>query len=105
MSDLTPAQRAELDELRAALEAEFRDDDQPAHAQSARTDLSELKSSALDAMKHTLDHGTNETNKVNLAKWVYEKLLDEGKAETDPLRLLIEGMPAPTPKEDSEAPS
>jgi hypothetical protein len=93
---LTPEQQQELAGLRKALEEEFAGTEKEKSAQSARKDLSDLKVDALNAMKHTLAHGQNETNKVNLAKWVYDKLLEEGKADTDPLKQLIAGMPAPT---------
>ena len=94
MQDLTPEQQQELHELRKALEGEFADTEANKDASSAKKDLIDLKPEMLKALKRTMEHGTVE-QAAKVAMWGYGKLLDEGKADGDPIRALIAGMPAP----------
>lgn len=94
MSDLTPEQQAEVQALHAALASEFAVSEEKKDSQAAKTDLVDLKPEMLKALKRTLEHGTvDQASRV--AMWGYGELLKEAKAETDPIRALIEGMPAP----------
>jgi hypothetical protein len=106
MSELTPAQQQELHELREALQSEWAESEETRTTKSAKKDIEDLKGDMLDALERTLKHGTLE-QQSKVAMWGYGKLLDEGKADNDPIRMLIQGMPAPTPveptKEDEDA--
>lgn len=94
MNELRAEHRKELDELKRALQEEYEQRESCKVTQSAKKDLVDLKPEMLTALKHTLEHGTTE-QRSKVAMWGYGKLLEEGKADGDPLRLLIEGMPAP----------
>ena len=94
MPEFTPEQQAEIDSIRSALEAEFARSEDATSRQSAKKDLEDIKPDLLAALSHVVNHGT-EANRAKVAMWGYEKLLDEGKADRDPLKQLLEGMPAP----------
>jgi len=95
---LTEAQRKELDELKAALVGEMTDTESSQTAKTAKQDLVDLKQDMLDALGHALKHGTTQ-QRITVATWGYNKLLEEGKADNDPIRRLIENMPAPDTSE------
>ena len=101
MSDLTPEQQAEVQALHAALASEFAESEEKKESQAAKTDLVDLKPEMLKALKRTLEHGTvDQASRV--AMWGYGKLLEESKADADPIRALIEGMPQPKVEDDVE---
>jgi hypothetical protein len=64
--------------------------------------LVDLKTDMLDALSHALKHGTTQ-QRITVATWGYNKLLEEGRADTDPIRRLIEGMPKPVEIEEADA--
>lgn len=101
MAELTPEQQKEVNDLAAALRSEFADTEASKEATSAKKDLSDLKPEMLKALKRALEHGTVE-QMAKVAMWGYGKLLDEGKAGTDPIRDLIAGMPSPVTHKDDE---
>ena len=103
MDQLTPEQRKELDELKAALQAEYAQSEASKTSQAAKKDIEELKPDFLASLQHIVNHSTNEGLKAKVAMWGYEILLEQDKAEADPLKRLIEGMPAP--KESNETPA
>lgn len=96
--DLTPEQRAELDELRKALIEEFRSSEEGKVKQSALTDIEDLKIDMLAALRHTLRHSDNEALKAKVAMWGYALLVDIGKGSGDALSRLLEEMPRPAEK-------
>ncbi len=98
MSELTPEQQAEIQALHAALASEFAESEEKKAAKSAKSDLVDLKKDMLASLERVLKHGTLE-QASRVAMWGYGKLLEESKADADPIRALIEGMPTPTPKE------
>jgi hypothetical protein len=89
---LTEAQRKELDELKEVLRQEMTASDDV--VKTAKKDLEDLKPNFLAALQHAVDHG-NIDQRSKIAMWGYGKLLEESKADADPIRRLIEGMPAP----------
>lgn len=99
MSELTPEQREELDTLKAALQEEYAASQANKTAQTAKQDLVDLKGDFLEALSYVTKHGT-EANRLKVSMWGYDKLLEEGKADTDPIRKLLEGMPAPAAATD-----
>lgn len=96
--DLTPEQRAELDELRTALIEEFRSSEESKGQRSALNDIEDLKVDMLEALRHTLRHSDNETLKAKVAMWGYALLVDIGKGSGDALSRLLEEMPRPVEK-------
>jgi hypothetical protein len=100
MEPLSDAQRKELDELKEVLRQEMTDGEASKTVKSAKKDLEDLKPNFLAALQHAVDHGTT-AQRITVATWGYNKLLEESKADSDPIRRLIENMPAP--KEDQNA--
>lgn len=94
MPEFTPEQQAEIDSIRAALEAEFARSEDASSKQAAKKDLEDIKPDLLSGLKHIVNHGA-EGNRTKVIMWAYDKLLEEGKADRDPLKQLLEGMPAP----------
>lgn len=109
MTELTPEQQKEVQELHAALRSEFEEREANPSVKSAKKDIEELKEDMLSALSHILKHGANEGLKAKVAMWGYDRLLEENKANTDPIRALIAGMPPPAPlvveEDDPDAPS
>ena len=99
--ELTPAQRKEVDALKAALEAEFAEKEASTSPKAAKEDIAGLKEDMLGALSHILNHSTDNSLRAKVAMWGYDKLIEEGKADADPLKKLLENMPAP--KEESDA--
>lgn len=81
-----------LKELRDALTSEFHDSEADANKKTALKDLEDLKTDFLTALKHTVRHSQSDALKAKVAMWGYDKLLEQNKANTDPIRELIEGM-------------
>lgn len=81
-----------LKELKDALESEFLDNEAHDTKKSALTDIEDLKGDFLNALRHTVRHSQSDALKAKVAMWGYDKLLDQGKASSDPIRELIEGM-------------
>jgi CHASE3 domain sensor protein len=82
-----------LKELKDALESEFLDNEaEGSTSKSALSDIEDLKSDFLQALRHTVRHSQSDALKAKVAMWGYDKLLDQGKASVDPIRELIEGM-------------
>lgn len=100
-TELTDEQQKQVNELAAALRAEFAESESNVERKTAKKDLSDLKPEMLKALKRALEHGTVE-QQAKVAMWGYGKLLDEGKADADPIRALIAGMPTPKPDEPQE---
>ena len=96
--DLTPEQRAEVDELRTALIEEFRSSEESKGQRSALNDIEDLKVDMLEALRHTLRHSDNEALKAKVAMWGYALLVDIGKGSGDALSKLLEEVPRPTEK-------
>lgn len=96
--DLTPEQRAEVDELRKALVEEFRSSEEGKGKQSALNDIEDLKVDMLEALRHTLRHSENEALKAKVAMWGYALLVDIGKGSGDALSKLLDEMPRPVEK-------
>jgi hypothetical protein len=94
--DLTPEQRAEVDELRTALLQEFHESQEGKAKQSALTDIEDLKGDMLSALRHVLKHSANEALKAKVAMWGYALLVDIGKGSNDPLARLLEEAPRPS---------
>lgn len=93
--DLSPEDSERLRELSAALRSEFTANETE-QRKSALKDLEDLKSDFLEALRHTVKHSSNESLKTKVAMWGYDKLLEIGKADADPLKKFIEGMEAVT---------
>ena len=102
---LSPEQRAEVDRIRIALEQELRENATSPGVKNALRDLEDIKQDALDAISHAVKYSQNESLKTKIAMWVYDRLIQEGKASADPLTALLEGMEAARgeKKESSEA--
>lgn len=81
-----------LKELKEALESEFLDNEAHDPKRSALNDIEDLKTDFLNALRYTVRHSQSDALKAKVAMWGYDKLLDQGKANTDPIRELIEGM-------------
>jgi len=94
--DLTPEQRAEVDEIRTALIQEFQESREGKAKQSALTDIEDLKGDMLSALRHVLNHSDNESLKAKVAMWGYALLVDTGKGQKDALATLLEGIPVPS---------
>lgn len=95
MSDslgLNPDESERLKELRDALEGEFRVNEEQTPKKTATRDIEDLKPDFLAALKQVVKHSTNDSLRAKVAMWGYDKLLDQGKASTDPLYDLINGM-------------
>jgi hypothetical protein len=81
-----------LKELREALQSEFLDNEAADPQKSALNDIEDLKADFLNALRHTVRHSQSDALKAKVSMWGYDKLLDQGKANADPIRELIEGM-------------
>ena len=81
-----------LRELKEALESEFLDNEATDSKKSALNDIEDLKQDFLAALRHTVRHSQSDALKAKVAMWGYDRLLDQGKATTDPIREIIEGM-------------
>lgn len=95
MSDslgLNPDESERLKELKEALESEFLKSEKETRQETATKDIEDLKPDFLEALKHVVRHSTSDNLRAKVAMWGYDKLLDQGKANTDPLHDLIHGM-------------
>lgn len=90
LDDLTPEQQKELQELHDAFRQEFEEGRERAGAKAAITDLEDLKEDALDAIKAAINQRQNVKLASDVARWTYDKLIDQGKATVDPLSKMIE---------------
>lgn len=96
-TDISPEDQARLHELSEALRQEFASNQ---HEQRTIEDVIELKDDALETLKHILKHSQSEPLRANVAKWVYEKVLDSEKAgDENELAELIKGMSRASEKE------
>lgn len=91
MDGLTDEQRAKVDDLQRTMRSEFSTSMQTEEARRATaiTDIEELKSDALAALRWCLNHAESAHIRSKVAMWTYEKLLDQGKATKDPLADLM----------------
>lgn len=101
---MTPEQQQELHELSEALRQEFATNEAASGTKAALIDIEDLKPDFLDTLKHLTKHAAKEDLRAKIAMWGYDKLLDQDKAKTDPLRELIEGMGLPADKRTSPSP-
>lgn len=81
-----------LKELKDALTSEFLENETEGAKKTALKDIEDLKGDFLAALRHTVRHSQSDALKAKVAMWGYDKLLDQNKASTDPIRELIEGM-------------
>jgi len=91
-----------LKELKDALQSEFHTNEATSIQKSALNDIEDLKEDFLTALRHTVRHSQNDSLKAKVAMWGYDKLLDQHKASTDPIRELIEGMEGARKPNESE---
>lgn len=88
--ELSPEDQSKLHELSKALREEFQNN---LHDKRTIEDVIDLKDDALETLKHVLKHSQSEPLRANIAKWVYEKVLDSEKAGSEnELADLIKGM-------------
>ena len=93
--ELGPEESARLRELKEALESEFLESQNaPSTPKKALQDIEDLKTDFLGALKHVVRHSDSDALRAKVAMWGYDKLLEQGKAERDPIKDLIEGMEA-----------
>lgn len=90
--NLTPKDSERLKELQHALMSEFHESQQNAPNRTPLNDIESLKEDFLGAIKHVVNHSQSETLRAKVAMWGYDKLLDQGKATTDPITELLEGL-------------
>jgi len=95
MDDLSPQDSERLRELRAALEQEFAAHDSGDHRKTALQDIEDLKGDFLESLKHVVNHADSLALRAKVAMWGYDKLLEQGKATSDPLESLFDKLPAP----------
>jgi hypothetical protein len=81
-----------LKELKDALESEFLESEADDPRKSALNDLEDLKADFLTALRQVARHSQSDGLKAKVAMWGYDRLLEQGKATSDPIRELIEGM-------------
>jgi len=83
-----------LEELRHALLGEFHAniDGEAATRKTALTDIEDLKSEMLEAIKHIVKHSDSDALRAKVAMWGYDKLLEQGKVDSDPLMKFLDGM-------------
>jgi hypothetical protein len=87
--DLSPEQQKELQELHEAFRQEFEEGREKAGAKAAITDLEDLKEDALNAIKAAINQRENKKLASDVARWAYDKLIDQGKASVDPLTEMV----------------
>ena len=105
MTELTPEQEKELHNLSEALRQEFALKEASTHSAQALNDLEDLKPTFLATLKNLAEHAPKDELRAKIAMWGYDKLLDQGKANNDPIRDLIEGMGLPADKRTKPAPT
>jgi hypothetical protein len=89
---LNPEESERLKELKDALEGEFLKSASETRQETATKDIEDLKPDFLAALKHVVKFSTNDSLRSKVAMWGYDKLLEQNKANTDPLYELINGM-------------
>jgi hypothetical protein len=94
LDDLTPEQQAEVERIREAFRGEFEESRTKSPGSGAITDLEELKTNMLAALKRALDQHDDKKLAASVAMWGYGKLIDQNKATADPLTDLLEGADA-----------
>ena len=99
---LTPEQREEVERIRIALEGELRANTSSATSKKAIKDLEDVKEDALAAIQHTVKFSQNESLKIKVAMWAYDKLIADGKATVDPLTEFALGMERAQARADAE---
>lgn len=87
--DLSPEQQKELQELHEAFRQEFEEGRERAGSKAAITDLEDLKEDALNAIKAAINQRDNKKLASDVARWAYDKLIDQGKATVDPLTEMV----------------
>lgn len=90
--NLSPEESERLKELQHALMSEFHESQQQSPLRTPLNDIEDLKEDFLGAIKHIVNHSQSESLKAKVAMWGYDKLLDQGKATTDPITELLEGL-------------
>lgn len=94
MTELSPEETDRVREIKQALEAEFLAAEADTPRKTAIKDIEELKGDFLDAIKHVVRHSPKDELRAKVSMWGYDKLLEQGKADVDPIRDLIMGMEA-----------
>lgn len=89
---LNPEESERLKELRDALESEFHENRANSGIKTPLADIEDLKDDFLGALKHVVNHSDSLALRAKVAMWGYDKLLDQGKANNDPIRDLIDGL-------------
>jgi hypothetical protein len=89
--DLTPEQKARVEEIRIALEAEMREP--KAEKRRIITQVEELKEDALTALRTTIKHSQNEALKAKVSMWAVDRILEAQKVGDSDLASFLDGLP------------
>lgn len=96
IEDLSPEQQKELHELHESFRQEFEAGRERAGSKAAINDLEDLKDDFLGAIKAAVTQRQNVKLASDVARWGYDKLIDQGKATADPLTNMLKEAEAST---------
>lgn len=93
----TPLTQEQLRQYRDAFEQEFTAGQENAPTRTAIKDIEELKETSLTTLKGIMSSSQDDSLRAKIAMWSYDRLLDQRKANADPLMDFVQGMQDKTP--------
>lgn len=92
--DLTPEDSKRVQEIREALEAEFRGNEESKREKTALKDIEDLKEDALIRLRKVVKHTDNESLAAKVSMWVVDAIIESEKTTDDPMTEMLKGIEA-----------